>query len=158
VKPLGPSELTHMIRRRIRACLCVLTLTSPLVEIAAAQQPVDDAVPQPAGVEEALANERRARNPTFVEYQASPVGRALVVGVPYSPQSLNADPLDDFQSIDMVLLRRKWIQHFVEIHLVVPQPLMKVRISIDDVRRLQEHELTQEEFREKWRIDKLGPS
>ena len=57
-----------------------------------------------------------------------------------------------------MLVRQKWVQHFAELHLVVPQPLMRVRVTIEEVRRLHGNDFTKEEFVQKWRIDKLGPS
>jgi hypothetical protein len=140
--------------------LAALVQASPLVAVSfsGAQAPVVAALPLPGEIEEALTAERRSRNPTFVEYQDLQAGRTLVVGVPYSRRGLNDDLTDDFENIYEVLVRRQWVQHFTELLLVVPQPLVRIRITIDDVRRLHANEITKAEFQEKWRTDKLGPS
>ena len=85
---LGPEEPhDKMTAADICSYLLALTLASAMIGLPAAQQPTIDDVPRPAEVEEALTNERRARNPTFVEYQLGQEGRTLVVGVPVLAQS-----------------------------------------------------------------------
>ena len=115
-------------------------------------------MPSPAAVEEALAAERRPRSPTFVEFDAASNGRTLVVGVPYSPQRLNEDLIQDFECIYELLVRNNWVQHFLEVQLVVPQPLMKVTIQVDDVRKLHANEISKADFLRTWRTARLGAS
>jgi hypothetical protein len=131
-----------------------------MVSQAVVSQPLaqSEELPPSSEVEQALADQRSARNPTFVEYKTVETGRALVVGVPYSPQRVNDDLINDFESTYDVLRARKWLGHFVEVHLVVPQPLMKVRVTVDDIRKLHATELSKAEFQQRWRTEKLGPS
>lgn len=126
--------------------------------ITAQQAPASHEVPPPRAIEDALTLERGSRNPTFVEYQEGTAGRTLVVGVPYSPRALDADLTDDFETLCTVLVRRQWIQHFVALQLVVPQPLVRVTSTIDHVRQFHEKRITKAEFQKGWQTDKRGPS